>query len=131
MILEGERSGALARGKIILDSTSGNTGIAYAMIGANRGYRVKLVLPGNASEERRRILKAYGAEMIFSDPNEGSDGAIRMVREIYMEDPDRYFYPDQYNNSANWKAHFEHTAPEIIKQTGGCLLYTSPSPRDS
>src|SRR5438132_8080542 len=106
MVLDGERSGKLNRNRTILDSTSGNTGIAYAMIGANRGYRVKLVLPGNASEERKRILKAYGAETIYSDPADGSDGAIRMVREIYMADPDRYFYPDQYNNSANWKAHF-------------------------
>src|SRR3954469_6095647 len=119
MVLAGERSGKLNHSRPILDSTSGNTGIAYAMIGANRGYKVKLVLPGNASEERKRILKAYGAEMIFSDPGEGSDGAIRMVREIYMADPDLYFYPDQYNNPANWKAHFEHTGPEIIHQTGG------------
>src|SRR3954452_9823311 len=88
MVLDGERSGKLNKNRTILDSTSGNTGIAYAMIGANRGYRVKLVLPGNASEERKRILKAYGAEMIFSDPSEGSDGAIRMVRQIYREDPD-------------------------------------------
>jgi cysteine synthase B len=123
MVLDGERSGKLNRNRTILDSTSGNTGIAYAMIGANRGYKVKLVLPGNASEERKRILKAYGAEMIFSDPNEGSDGAIRVCRRIYMEDPDRYFYPDQYNNPANWKAHFEHTAPEIVKQTGGRLTH--------
>jgi cysteine synthase B len=123
MVLDGERSGKLNRNRTILDSTSGNTGIAYAMIGANRGYKVKLVLPGNASDERKRILKAYGAEMLFSDPSEGSDGAIRMVRQIYMEDPDLYFYPDQYNNSANWKAHFEHTAPEIIKQTGGRLTH--------
>jgi S-sulfo-L-cysteine synthase (O-acetyl-L-serine-dependent) len=123
MVLDGERSGKLNKNRTILDSTSGNTGIAYAMIGANRGYKVKLVLPGNASEERKRILKAYGAEMLFSDPNEGSDGAIRMVRQIYMEDPDLYFYPDQYNNSANWKAHFEHTGPEIIKQTGGRLTH--------
>jgi cysteine synthase B len=93
------------------------------MIGANRGYKVKLVLPGNASPERKRILKAYGAEMIFSNPNEGSDGAIRLCRQIYLEDPDRYFYPDQYNNPANWKAHFEHTGPEIIKQTGGRLTH--------
>src|SRR5881275_1082285 len=107
MVLDGERSGKLNHSRTILDSTSGNTGIAYAMIGANRGYKVKLVLPGNASDERKRILKAYGAEMVFSDPGEGSDGAIRMVRQIYMEDPDRYFYPDQYNNAANWKAHFE------------------------
>jgi S-sulfo-L-cysteine synthase (O-acetyl-L-serine-dependent) len=117
MVLDGERSGKLNRSRIILDSTSGNTGIAYAMIGANRGYRVRLVLPGNASEERKRILKAYGAEMLFSDPAEGSDGAIRMVRKIYEADPDLYFYPDQYNNPANWKAHFETTGPEIIRQT--------------
>ncbi|SPF44193.1 Cysteine synthase [Candidatus Sulfopaludibacter sp. SbA4] len=123
MVLDGERSGKLNHNRIILDSTSGNTGIAYAMIGANRGYKVKLVLPGNASPERKRILKAYGAEMLFSDPNEGSDGAIRMVRQIYMADPDLYFYPDQYNNPANWKAHFEHTGPEIIKQTGGRITH--------
>lgn len=123
MILDGERSGKLNHSRTILDSTSGNTGIAYAMIGANRGYKVKLVLPGNASPERKRILKAYGAETVFSDPEEGSDGAIRLCRQIYMEDPDRYFYPDQYNNPANWKAHFEHTGPEIIKQTGGRLTH--------
>src|SRR4029077_9472312 len=123
MVLDGERSGKLNPNRTILDSTSGNTGIAYAMIGANRGYKVKLVLPGNASEERKRILKAYGAETVYSDPAEGSDGAIRMVRQIYMEDPDRYFYPDQYNNSANWKAHFETTGPEIIKQTNSSLTH--------
>jgi cysteine synthase B len=123
MIMDGERSGKLNHERTILDSTSGNTGIAYAMIGANRGYKVKLVLPGNASPERKRILKAYGAETVFSDPNEGSDGAIRLCRQIYLEDPDRYFYPDQYNNPANWKAHFEHTGPEIIKQTGARLTH--------
>jgi len=123
MVLDGERSGKLNHSRTILDATSGNTGIAYAMIGANRGYRVKLVLPGNASVERKRILKAYRAEMVFSDAGEGSDGAIRMCREIYMADPDRYFYPDQYNNPANWKAHFEHTGPEIIHQTGGRLTH--------
>jgi S-sulfo-L-cysteine synthase (O-acetyl-L-serine-dependent) len=123
MILDGERSGKLNHDRTILDSTSGNTGIAYAMIGANLGYKVKLVLPGNASPERKRILKAYGAEALFSDPNEGSDGAIRMCREIYREDPDRYFYPDQYNNPANWKAHFESTGPEILKQTGGRVTH--------
>jgi cysteine synthase B len=123
MVLDGERSGKLNHRRVILDSTSGNTGIAYAMIGANRGYKVKLVLPGNASPERKRILKAYGAETLFSDPAEGSDGAIRMCRQIYMADPDLYFYPDQYNNPANWKAHFEHTAPEIIEQTGGRLTH--------
>jgi cysteine synthase B len=123
MVLDGERSGKLNHTRTILDSTSGNTGIAYAMIGANRGYKVKLVLPQNASEERKRILKAYGAQMEFSDPGEGSDGAIRMVREIYMADPDLYFYPDQYNNPANWKAHFEGTGPEIIEQTGGRITH--------
>src|SRR5436190_17326720 len=96
MVLDGERSGKLNKNRTILDSTSGNTGIAYAMIGANRGYKVKLVLPGNASEERKRSSKAYGAEMVFSDPAEGSDGAIRLVRQIYMADPDQYCYPDQY-----------------------------------
>jgi S-sulfo-L-cysteine synthase (O-acetyl-L-serine-dependent) len=123
MVLDGERSGKLNHNRIILDSTSGNTGIAYAMIGAYRGYRVRLVLPGNASEERQRILKAYGAEMIFSDPGDGSDGAIRLVRKIYEADPDLYFYPDQYNNPANWKAHFEHTGPEIIQQTAGGVTH--------
>jgi len=123
MVLDGERSGKLNHSRTILDSTSGNTGIAYAMIGANLGYKVRLVLPGNASGERKRILKAYGAETLYSDPNEGSDGAIRMVREIYMEDPDLYFYPDQYNNPANWKAHFDGTGPEIIKQTNGAITH--------
>jgi cysteine synthase B len=123
MVLDGERSCKLNHNRIILDSTSGNTGIAYAMIAANRGYRVKLVLPGNASPERKRILKAYGAETVYSNPDEGSDGAIRMCRQIYMADPDLYFYPDQYNNPANWKTHFENTGPEIIKQTGGRITH--------
>jgi cysteine synthase B len=123
MILDGERSGRLSKDRIILDATSGNTGIAYAMIGAAKGYRVKLCLPANASIERKRILKAYGAEMLFSDAGEGSDGAIRLCRKIYEADPDAYFYPDQYNNPANWKAHFEHTGPEIIEQTGGRLTH--------
>ncbi len=123
MILDGERSGRLHPGRTILDATSGNTGIAYAMIGAARGYKVKLCLPGNASIERKRILKAYGAEMLFSDPGEGSDGAIRLCKQIYEADPDQYFYPDQYNNPANWKAHFETTGPEIIEQTDGMLTH--------
>jgi S-sulfo-L-cysteine synthase (O-acetyl-L-serine-dependent) len=123
MILDGERSGKLSHSRTILDATSGNTGIAYAMIGAVRGYRVKLCLPANASIERKRILKAYGAEMVFSDAGEGSDGAIRLCREIYNRDPDQYFYPDQYNNPANWKAHFEHTGPELLQQTAGTLTH--------
>jgi S-sulfo-L-cysteine synthase (O-acetyl-L-serine-dependent) len=123
MVLDGERSGKLNHSRVILDATSGNTGIAYAMIAANRGYQVKLCLPANASEERKRILKAYGARMEFSDPADGSDGAIRLCREIYLADPDVYFYPDQYNNPANWKAHFEHTGPEIMQQTGGRITH--------
>jgi cysteine synthase B len=123
MILDGERSGRLRPDRIILDSTSGNTGIAYAMIGAARGYRVRLCLPQNASEERKRMLRAYGAEMILTNPAEGSDGAIRRVREIYEADPDLYFYPDQYSNPANWKAHFDTTGPEIIEQTDGRITH--------
>src|SRR5260370_1119231 len=105
MILDGERTGRLTKDRTLLDATSGNTGIAYAMIGALKGYKIKLCLPANASHERRQILKSYGAEMVFSDAGEGSDGAIRLCREIYEANPDAYFYPDQYNNPANWKAH--------------------------
>src|SRR5271156_4630147 len=123
MILDGERSGRLTADKILLDATSGNTGIAYAMIGALKGYKIKLCLPGNASHERKQILKAYGAEMVFSDPAESSDGAIRLCREIYDADPDRYFYPDQYNNPANWKAHFDGTAVELMEQTAGSITH--------
>jgi S-sulfo-L-cysteine synthase (O-acetyl-L-serine-dependent) len=123
MILDGENSGKLDKTRTILDSTSGNTGIAYAMIGAARGYQVKLCLPSNASPERKRILKAYGAEIVFTDPGEGSDGSIRKCREVYAAEPERYFYPDQYNNPANWKAHFETTGPEIIEQTGGQITH--------
>jgi cysteine synthase B len=123
MILDGERTGKLTRDRVLLDSTSGNTGIAYAMIGAYRGYKIKLCLPKNASMERKHVLQAYGAEMVFSDPGEGSDGAIRLCREIYKQDPDRYFYPDQYNNPANWKAHYEGTAVEILAQTGGRITH--------
>ena len=123
MIVQGECSGKLDHSKTILDSTSGNTGIAYAMIAAARGYKVKLCLPANASHERKRILKAYGAEIILTDPAEGSDGAIRKCREIYAADPGKYFYPDQYNNPANWQAHFETTGPEIIRQTEGRITH--------
>jgi S-sulfo-L-cysteine synthase (O-acetyl-L-serine-dependent) len=123
MIAEGERTGALNLNRTILDATSGNTGIAYAMIAAARGYRVKLCLPANASPERKRILKAYGAEIVLTDPAEGSDGAIRACRAIYESDPNRYFYPDQYNNPANWRAHFEGTGPEILEQTGGRVTH--------
>ncbi|HWX42196.1 MAG TPA: cysteine synthase family protein [Blastocatellia bacterium] len=123
MILDGERSGRLTPNKTILDATSGNTGIAYAWIGAARGYKVKLALPRNASEERKRILTAYGAELVLTSPLEGSDGAIREARRLYAENPSLYFYPDQYNNPANWRAHYETTAPEIWEQTGGRITH--------
>ena len=123
MILDGERTGKLIHGRTILDATSGNTGIAYAMIGAYLGYKVKICIPESASKERKRILRAYGAEMAFSPPEESSDGAIRLCRQIYEADPDRYFYPDQYNNPANWQAHYETTGPEIVAQTHGLLTH--------
>ena len=123
MIREGERAGELTPDKTLIDSTSGNTGIAYAMIGAVKGFKVKLCLPQNASPERKRILKAYGAELILTDAGEGSDGAIRAVRELYATDPGRYFYPDQYGNDANWQAHFNSTGPEIIEQTEGRITH--------
>ncbi len=123
MILEGERTGSLQEGRIILDATSGNTGIAYAMIGAARGYSVRLCIPENVTPERKRILRAYGADIVFTDPLEGSDGAIREVRRIYEADPDRYFYPDQYNNPANCDAHYDTTAPEILAQTSGRVTH--------
>jgi S-sulfo-L-cysteine synthase (O-acetyl-L-serine-dependent) len=123
MILDGERTGRLTRDRTLLDATSGNTGIAYAMIGALKGIKVKLCLPSNASHERKQILKGFGAEMVFSDPGEGSDGAIRLCRQVYDADPDAYFYPDQYNNPANWKAHFDGTAVEIIEQTAGTITH--------
>src|SRR5690348_436279 len=123
MILDGERRGLLTRDKIILDATSGNTGIAYAWIGAARGYKVKLALPQNASEERKRILRSFGAELVLTSPLEGSDGAIREARRLFAENPDRYFYPDQYNNPANWQAHYETTAMEIWEQTAGRVTH--------
>ena len=119
MIRDGEKSGALTPDKTILDATSGNTGIAYAWIGASLGYRVKLCMPKNASEERKKILRAYGVEVVLTDPGEGSDGAIREARRLYAEDPERYFYPDQYKNPANPRSHYESTAPEIWEQTDG------------
>src|SRR6185437_8343311 len=123
MIVEGERSGKLTPGKVLIDSTSGNTGIAYAMICAYKGYKVKLCLPENASRERKQILQTYGAELVLTDGAEGSDGAITVCRDIFDRDPDQYFYPDQYNNPANWMAHFETTGPEIIEQTNGRVTH--------
>jgi cysteine synthase B len=119
MIRDGEKSGELVPGKTILDATSGNTGIAYAWIGAALGYEVKLCMPGNASEERKKILGAYGVDFVLTDPGEGSDAAIREARRLYAEDPEKYFYPDQYSNPANPRSHYESTAPEIWEGTNG------------
>ena len=123
MIEAGLSSGALRPGKTILDATSGNTGIAYAMIAAALGYRVKLFLPRSASDERKRILEAYGAELVLTPGDEGTDGAIQRVRELAAAEPDRYFYPDQYSNPANWQAHYGGTANEIWEQTGGRITH--------
>ena len=119
MIFDAQRRGVLAPGMRILDASSGNTGIAYAYIGATLGYSLTLCLPRNANAERKQILRAYGAEIVDTDPLEGSDGAIRMARQLYAADPDRYVYLDQYGNEANWRAHFGSTGPEIVEQTGG------------
>jgi len=115
--------GELGGGKRLLDATSGNTGIAFAMIGAALGFGVTLCVPANVSTERKRILKAYGAEVIYTDPLEGSDGAIRKARELYARYPDRYYYADQYNNPANWQAHYETTGVEIWQQTEGRITH--------
>src|SRR5947207_8920347 len=123
MILDGEASGKLTPDRTIIDATSGNTGIAYAMVGAARGYKVKLCVPENASQERKLILRALGAELVLTSPLEGSDGAIREARRMYAANPDRYFYPDQYSNEANWRAHYDTTAPELIEQTSGKLTH--------
>lgn len=123
MIRAGERSGDLRSGKIILDATSGNTGIAYAMVGAALGYRVKLCLPSSASQERKQILAAYGADLVITPGDEGTDGAIRRVKEIYAAEPEKYFYPDQYSNPANPAAHYSTTAPEIWEQTRGQITH--------
>jgi len=123
MIREGIEQGLLNKSKTILDSTSGNTGIALAMIGAVMGYRVRLVMPGNVSEERKRICRAFGAELVFSDPLEGSDGAILDARKIYEDNPDLYFKPDQYNNPSNPRAHEESTGPEIWRDSKGKVTH--------
>ena len=122
IILEAERAGQLSKDKVLIDSTSGNTGIAYAMICAARGYRLKLCMPSNVSLERKRILKAYGAELVFTNPMEGSDGAIRCVRRM-AESPGGFFYANQYDNPDNWRAHYNSTAPEIFAQTGGRITH--------
>jgi len=123
IVREAERNGQLGTGRTLLDATSGNTGIAYAMIGAARGFPVKLCMPSNVSLERKRILKAYGAEIVWTDPNDGSDGAIRQARELAASEPDKYFYADQYSNDANWRAHYHTTANEIWSQTEGRVTH--------
>jgi cysteine synthase B len=123
MLLTAIADGQLTKDKIILDSTSGNTGIAYAMIGAALGYKVELCLPANASIERKKILKAYGAKVIETDPLESSDGAYLVAKEMVKKEPGKYFFPDQYNNYANWQAHYNGTAEEILKQTKGKITH--------
>jgi len=123
MIADAERAGKLTRDRIILDATSGNTGIAYAMIGSARGYRVRLCVPENVTPERKKVLRAFGADVVFTNPMEGSDGAIIKARAMYAANPELYFYPDQYNNESNWRAHFDTTGPEILEQTGGRITH--------
>lgn len=123
MIVEGLRSGALRPGKVLIDATSGNTGIAYAVIGALLGVPVTLAMPANASKERKEILRAHGAELILTDPLEGTDGSQEYVRDLVRQQPEHYFYPDQYNNDANWRAHFDGTGVEILRQTEGRITH--------
>src|SRR5690242_10124664 len=123
IVEEAERQGKLTPDKILIDSSSGNTGIAFALIGALKGYQVHLVMPGNVSRERKALVKAYGATLIESDPLEGSDGAILKVRELVAANPQRYFYANQYNNPANTLAHYETTGPEIWRQTDGSITH--------
>jgi cysteine synthase B len=123
IVAQGRRSGQLRPGKILLDATSGNTGIAYAMLGAAEGFPVTLCMPENVSRERKQILHGYGANILYTDPADGSDGAIRMARELASKHPDQYFYADQYSNDANWKAHYSTTANEIWQQTQGRVTH--------
>ncbi|HET6647026.1 MAG TPA: cysteine synthase family protein [Pyrinomonadaceae bacterium] len=123
MILAGEREGRLRRGMTILDATSGNTGIAYAMIGAARGYSVAICVPRNAGRQRKAILRSFGVEVIETDPLLSTDGAQLVAREMFANEPEKYFYADQYNNDANWRAHYEGTGPEIWKQTDGSITH--------
>src|SRR5260370_27034230 len=123
VVEDGERRGAVSAGRVLLDATSGNTGISYAMLGAARGFPVKLCIQANVTPERRQMLRSYGADLVLTDPMDGSDGAIQEARRIYASDPDRYFYPDQYSNDANWRAHFETTGVEILEQTAGRVTH--------
>jgi cysteine synthase B len=123
IIEDAEKTGRLTKDKIIIDSSSGNTGVAYALIGATKGYKVTLIMPSNVSEERKEIVRAFGAEIIFTDPLKGSDGAIIEVRRIVEENPERYFFADQYNNPSNWQAHYDTTGVEVWEQTGGKITH--------
>jgi cysteine synthase B len=123
MIEAGLASGAYQPGQTLIDATSGNTGIAYALIGAAMDLDVTLALPENASDERKKVLRSYGAELLLTDPMEGTDGAQRRVKEIVAANPDRYFYPDQYNNDANWRAHYDGTGTELLRQTDGDITH--------
>jgi cysteine synthase B len=123
IVAQGQRSGEFASGKILLDATSGNTGIAYAMLGAAEGFPVTLCMPQNVSAERKKILSAYGANILYTDPGDGSDGAIRLARELAAKHPELYFYADQYSNDANWLAHYHGTANEIWQQTEGRVTH--------
>jgi cysteine synthase B len=123
MIRRGESSGMLTHEKTIVDATSGNTGIALAMFGAALGYRVRIFMPSNASTERKTMIAAFGAKLTLTNPLEGTDGAQRKVKELVQDNPGKYFYPDQYNNPANWEAHYNGTAEEIIRQTNGTVTH--------
>jgi S-sulfo-L-cysteine synthase (O-acetyl-L-serine-dependent) len=123
IVAEGRRSGRFSAGKTLLDATSGNTGIAYAMLGAAEGFPVTLCMPQNASAERKKILNAYGSNIIYTDPGDGSDGAICKARELAAAEPEKYFYADQYSNDANWRAHYKGTANEIWQQTEGRITH--------
>ena len=123
MMQDAFADGRLAAGKTLIDSTSGNTGVAYSLYGAALGVPVRLVMPSNVSKARKDITRAFGTDIVFSDPMEGSDGAIRLVREIVAREPERYFYPDQYSNDSNWRAHYDGTAPEILDALGDRLTH--------
>ena len=123
IVADAQRKGELGRGKVLLDATSGNTGIAYAMLGAAQGFPVTLCMPSNVSPERKHILAAYGAEIVYTDPADGSDGAIRMARKLAAEQPQRFFYANQYGNDNNWRAHYYGTANEIWAQTEGRVTH--------
>jgi cysteine synthase B len=123
MVEQAEMGGELTPDRTIIDATSGNTGIGYALVGAAKGYRVTLVMPENVSEERKQVARAYGAELILSDPLEGTDGAIRLARQLVAAHPERYYYPNQYDNDENWKAHYYGTANEIWRQTQGRVTH--------